>query len=515
MKWLVKQNLAQCKESSIKKLTEASLIENSLTLPSTSTNPYTLPDYTQADFSKKESCLKIDFVGTSVEHSVEHNKRIQNQEYLNKLKIWFVENRICHSSMTSLLKLQKTYLGIDVPEDSRTLFKIKKVNHIKKMGNGEYYHFNLKDMVIKVMELFNLSNELVHLEINFDGLPLTKSSKSQFWPILGYIEETRSNFVFPIGIFHGQSKPPSCEIFLQKFIEECREIISNGIVFKEKTICIVISKILCDAPAKSFILNVKGHNAYFGCTKCKTEGDFYNNRMIYPEISAPLRTDTEFMRYLDDDYHKGISPLLQLNIGLVSQVPLDYMHLVCLGVMKKLLMFWIKGDLEHRFSEEALSKINQDIEDYKKCAIIEFARKPRPLTDIEYWKATEFRQFLLYYGPYLIEPYLQKQLYINFLALHVAIRILSSPNLCYEHNDYAKKLLKYFIENFSEFYGKKYISHNIHNLIHLSADVLKFGPLDNFSCFKFENYMSEIKKAFVLQKNHCHNLSTEQLKNCF
>lgn len=30
-------------------------------------------------------------------------------------------------------------------------------------------------------------------------------------------------------------------------------------------------------------------------------------------------------------------------IGIVKQVPLDYMPLVCLGLVHKLLMFWFKG----------------------------------------------------------------------------------------------------------------------------------------------------------------------------
>lgn len=38
------------------------------------------------------------------------------------------------------------------------------------------------------------------------------------------------------------------------------------------------------------------------------------------------------------------------------------------------------------------------------------------------------------------------------------------------------------------------MSHNIHNLLHLVADVRKFGILDDFSSFRFENYMSTIKK---------------------
>jgi len=38
------------------------------------------------------------------------------------------------------------------------------------------------------------------------------------------------------------------------------------------------------------------------------------------------------------------------------------------------------------------------------------------------------------------------------------------------------------------------MSHNIHNLLHLCDEVRKFGFLDNFNAFPFENFMIQIKK---------------------
>lgn len=42
-------------------------------------------------------------------------------------------------------------------------------------------------------------------------------------------------------------------------------------------------------------------------------------------------------------------------------------------------------------------------------------------------------------------------------------------------------------------YGSNLVSYNVHNSIHLASDCKKFGPLDNFSTFKFNNYMYTIK----------------------
>jgi len=66
------------------------------------------------------------------------------------------------------------------------------------------------------------------LVIGVDGLPLTKSSNSIFWPILGYIRQ-ESQIVFPIGIYWGKDKPSDSNIFLKDFLDEIKDLILNGI----------------------------------------------------------------------------------------------------------------------------------------------------------------------------------------------------------------------------------------------------------------------------------------------
>jgi len=79
------------------------------------------------------------------------------------------------------------------------------------------------------------------------------------------------------------------------------------------------------------------------------------------------------------------------------------------------------------------------------------------------------------------------------MTLHVIIRILSSPDLS-QYFSYAKDLIFFFIKTFKKIYDIKNMSHNIHSFVHLVDDVKQFGPLDNFSAFKFENYMKTLKK---------------------
>lgn len=54
--------------------------------------------------------------------------------------------------------------------------------------------------------------------------------------------------------------------------------------------------------------------------------------------------------------------------------------------------------------------------------------------------------------------------------------------------NFAEALLNNFVSSFQVLYDAEYISHNVHNLLHLCSDARKFGPVDNFSAFRFENF---------------------------
>ena len=61
------------------------------------------------------------------------------------------------------------------------------------------------------------------------------------------------------------------------------------------------------------------------------------NRMTFSEIDAPLRTDENYRNRVNREHHTGRTPLKDLQVNLVAQFPLDYLHLVDLGCTKKIL----------------------------------------------------------------------------------------------------------------------------------------------------------------------------------
>lgn len=128
------------------------------------------------------------------------------------------------------------------------------------------------------------------------------------------------------------------------------------------------------------------------------------------------------------------------------------------------------------------------------CTPNEFVRKPRSLDEIKRWKATDFRFFVLYAGAIVLKGNIEKDKYINFLCLHIAVTIFSNDLYIQEYGDYVHSLLKSFIQNFGKLYGKENMSYNIHGLIHIYDDIQIFGNLNKYSTFPFENYLQNLKK---------------------
>lgn len=174
-----------------------------------------------------------------------------------------------------------------------------------------------------------------------------KSSGAEFWPILGRLVKPATSKPFVIGLYSGNQKPTNVSDYLDQFVTELDYLFQNGILISDAAanrVPFSLSCIICDALAKAFVKQVKGHSGYYSCDKCVQRGH-WQNKVTFPETNARLRTDVSFDEMQDEDHHVGPSPFHNLPVGMVSQFPIDAMHLVYLGVMKRLLWLWMKGPI--------------------------------------------------------------------------------------------------------------------------------------------------------------------------
>ena len=179
--------------------------------------------------------------------------------------------------------------------------------------------------------------------------------------------------------------------------------------------------VLCgtfDMPAKESVPNFLQFNAFYGCPKCLQEGetektDINGNVRCFPFSSSnptgPNRTTSgafkkakEVMSSSSKDPvcgDKGPSALMLLpDFDLIRSTSIDYMHCVLLGVTKNLMTLWFDPLNKNKsFSAQIkLDTAEKRILSLKPPNHI--TRAPRSIKgNLGYWKASEFRSFLLYY----------------------------------------------------------------------------------------------------------------------
>lgn len=417
---------------------------------------------------------------------------------VQKLAKWAIYNKQTRKSVNNLLEILRED-DQSLPKDFRTLCQTPRMSstRITELGTGKYIHFGLESRIKRFLSLNAVDGESLQIDINIDGVPIANSSSSCLWPILINIVGFRA--VLLIGVYFGSNKPADIDNYMTPFVTEFLSMRDSGIVANNKTYNLKIRCVVADLPARAFFLNIKSHTGYKSCHKCKIKGKYLRGRVCFPGVTNRPRTDEEFAAKFDENHHKSSVPLFFESItsfGCVSNVVVDYMHAVLLGVTKRLLLYWtVEKKCSYSLNKEQIMKMSLRIMQIAPQLPNEFSRKPRELIHLPRYKATEFRQFILYTLPVITKDILLPKFYDHFMLFHSAIRILCTPNICIDYNHVAASLLTKFVRDFSKLYNNYNVKFNVHSLLHLSDDVRFINePLDTFSAFKFENYMQILKK---------------------
>ncbi|KAB0790112.1 hypothetical protein PPYR_05330 [Photinus pyralis] len=439
------------------------------------------------------------------------NLKERSSTFQNFIKSWAINKNVNLTQLSTLLQgVNRIIPELNLPKDARTILQTRrelKFNNLKS-SKGTTSQFSYLGISYMLKEYLNdnylqmriLENGYISLSFNVDGLPLFKSTNQQLWPILCRLHLKCANLKpFVVAIFCGDSKPFSLSEYLDEFIVELNYLLENG--FRHYNVVIPV-KVLCissDAPARAFLKGIKGHNGFYGCERCVQKGNYINNRMVYLDTDSPLRNDFNFRRKLFPEHHVTESPLTRISsFNMVSGFPLDYMHLCCLGVMRKLLNYWIRGSTLQdmvRLRVNLRIQLSKRLEYYAKFMPNDFNRKSRSLNELDRFKAVEFRTILLYLGPIVLKNILSTKLYEHFLLFHCAMRVLLLPEFVdTEWINTAKEMLVHFVAQIKLLYGNEASIYNVHSLIHLADDCLYFKEtLNEVSCFPFENYLGKLK----------------------
>lgn len=228
----------------------------------------------------------------------------------------------------------------------------------------------------------------------------------------------RKDNMFCCGIWFSSKKPPMY-LFLLPFIEELTELHVTGFdsetfVHKE-SISIKVHTLLApvDSPARCGIQCVKQYNGECGCGYCLHPGeeipfgnghtrvycgDKYKGRTLEQHLKDAT-TVAENDEIDEVNGVKGTSIVLQLPIfHIIWSFPPEYLHSVAEGVAE--LVSNLLFDSKHHAADWYLGKEIEEIDNILLSiqAPTELTRCPQSIKNRGHWKASEWKNFILYYS---------------------------------------------------------------------------------------------------------------------
>lgn len=466
---------------------------------------------TQLDCFSDELCVTNFNLDSNI-HGV--SSQFSKSNITNDLRKWALENNINHSQFHNLLLTLRHYHP-ELPKDSRTLLCTKRNLSLKTMkssrgSEGKFKYFGIQHgLEIEFKKGYysflkdNNKQLVIEIILNVDGIPIYKSSSTQFWPICGKIYSTEIHTdVFDIAIYVGDSKPQSIEEYMSDFVAEINVLQNYGFFYNHEKCFVKLKAFSCDSPARAFLKCIKSHNSQEGCEFCNTQGERMNNRIIYPcnQKDIEFRTDRSFRAQSHKNHHTGISPLVSVqNFDIVNGFVLDYMHMACLGTMRRLINRWLKTD-----SGFCIRPSFRKLASERMCMIElpkDFNRKMRSFTELDRFKATEYSILLLYVAPFIFKDLIPSEQFNHFLCLYCAMRICCSKTLLNEHGHKAISLIEEFVNKSQNIYCGDEPVYNTHSIQHMIQNAVKSKvTLEEINCFPFENHLGQLKK--LVRGNH-------------
>lgn len=399
----------------------------------------------------------------------------------------------------ALLRILRRRYDKLLPQDHRALCRTPRKSNVQAFDDtgSTHKYFGIGRHLKSYLQTHKKAPTDIELmlDFNIDGVPVSTSSNQSLLPLLMSIVGCKK--VYMVACYCGQTKLVNYTKYLEEFCIELKELLDTGFEHDQTLYVVSIRVFPCDAPARADILNIYHHSARKPCHKCKIVSKRYMNRQIFLSMDNEARTAAEFNAKADRQHYHGPSALDNLNLDVPRIFVIDYMHAVLLGVVKHLLELWF-FDRKHDYSLSRLmiTRMNQLQNVISVCLPREFSRAARTFKLTSRFKATELRTLLLYTLPILLKGRLREKFYRHFLLLHCAIRILCSPNLFIENLNCARSLIRDFVKQIPNLYSKQNVSYNVHCLLHLCDDVHIFlAPLDELSCFKFENFLQTLKNT--------------------
>ena len=414
----------------------------------------------------------------------DHMEEEQEEDWMKRFRDFVVKSNMPQATTKGLLEILREKVP-ELPRDHRVFLGTsnwKPVVH--ERPEGAYGFYSLQNFIEKTNWLPPLDNLV--LQFNCDGIPIFKSSNEQTWILSSRLSHPYSSKPVPLAIFSGTAKP-DVDFLFSRFTPEAEILCRRGV-----KMCFIF-----DAPARAMVKGIIGHMGRLACERCKVRGVHDGRRMTFPSSVGEARTGLQLRNPVDENergHRPRMSPLLHVQeINLVSDFLLDSLHLLYLGITRKLVFMWSSGPLQTRLGPQNLRRVSARLRRFRDYIPSVFSLSLRSLTEVRLWKGVEFRFFLLYGGVVALKDIMPLPMYQNFLLLSCAVRCLESNF----SNETAAKLDLYitsFIQHAEQLYTSAFMTYNSHSILHIGEDYRLFGNLSFFTALPFESFLFQMKR---------------------
>ncbi len=392
--------------------------------------------------------------------------------------------------------------GASVMFENRRKFPKKEIMEKNLRIQYTLYHVSLKDIRqwhIDAHPKKNSDTLSKQFDLSLDGVPESRSSGLSIEVLSVRFINCRN--IYTVCILQPARKrlEKKDAIVLKPFMDEYEE---SGLTMRY---------VIADAPKRASLQGLKSHAANAGCPYCharKEQGHYpantYNRRRRTDEEVRKRAQDIAAGLPGDDDGVKCISLLAPIpDFDLITDVPAEAMHLVCLGVVRKMMKLMYKQvgvankirKYRAEFRPVSEEPLNEELRKHK--GLSHFSRRPRDF-DAAVYKAEEYRNLVLAYWPAVLStcPLGTREAWLRTVY---CVRGFSLPNSLYnelrEKTDFGtEELRKWYIE-YEAAFNVVSCSHNTHVFSHLDL-VRELGPLSTTTARHYEDHYAYVKMNY-------------------
>ena len=186
----------------------------------------------------------------------------------------------------------------------------------------------------------------------------------------------------------------------------------------------------------------------------------------------------------------------------VKDIPVDYLHCGCIGVVKKCveLTFKVTSDVRQRITKRPLSSpqsFNRQIAHVKVPR--ESNRRVRDL-DFAVYKGQEYQNLLLYFFPLILncieENTKERHVWLYLTYMVKACVIPDEEYAPFNNSNVIQYCITKFYSIYESVFGARNCTYNTHTFSHL-LEMRSHGPLTATSAFPFESFYGEMRNSFV------------------